>query len=590
MTHQFDVIIVGAGGAGLRAAVEIPAGFSCAVLTKVHPLRSHTGAAQGGVCAALGNLEEDNPEWHAFDTIKGSDYLGDQDAIEVMCNDAPRAVIELEHMGMPFSRTEEGKIAQRQFGGHTRPLDRDDPDSKRVSVMRACYSADRTGHVMLHTLYENCLKNNVRFYSEFFVTELLYENGVASGVIAIEILTGEVHTFHAKAVMFATGGDGRIWRITSNAHVGTGDGLIITYEAGLPLEDMEFMQFHPTGLWKLGILVSEAARGEGGILRNKNGERFMERYAPTVKDLAPRDMVSRAIITEIREGRGIRGSDGTDYILLDLTHLDIKIITEKIPEIVGFARTYLGVEPTKEGVPIQPTAHYAMGGIPTDVDGRVRLDHKDGIVKGFYAAGECACVSVHGANRLGTNSLLDLIVFGRRGGKAIANYLKAGAEYAPLPANAGEKTRAQIEAIKSRTTGEKPAPIRTELQQLMMDDVGIFRDATGLQRAAAKIDELRERYSRVVIDDKGMQFNTDLLEAIELGNLLETANVVVACALNRTESRGGHSREDFPDRDDKNWMKHTFAWKNADDRSSSKPGIDYRPVAITKYQPKKRVY
>ncbi len=311
MTHQFDVIIVGAGGAGLRAAVEIPNQYSCAVLTKVHPLRSHTGAAQGGVCAALGNLEEDNPEWHAFDTIKGSDYLGDQDAIEVMCNDAPRAVVELEHMGMPFSRTEEGKIAQRQFGGHTRPLDRDDPDSKRVSVKRACYSADRTGHVMLHTLYEGCIRNKTRFFSEFFVTELLVEDGVCSGVVAIEILTGEIHTFHAKAVMFATGGDGRIWRITSNAHVGTGDGFMLAYNAGLPLEDMEFMQFHPTGLWKLGILVSEAARGEGGILRNKNGERFMERYAPTVKDLAPRDMVSRAIIQEIREGRGFEGSDGT---------------------------------------------------------------------------------------------------------------------------------------------------------------------------------------------------------------------------------------------------------------------------------------
>jgi succinate dehydrogenase / fumarate reductase flavoprotein subunit len=585
-THQFDVIIVGAGGAGLRAAVEIPAGFTCAVLTKVHPLRSHTGAAQGGVCAALGNLEEDHPEWHAYDTVKGSDYLGDQDAIEVMCQDAPRAVVELEHMGMPFSRTDEGKIAQRRFGGHTRPVDPSDPDSKRVAVMRSCYSADRTGHTMLHTLYENSLKNNVRFFSEFFVTELLYENGVASGVVAIEILTGEVHVFHAKAVMFATGGDGRIWRITSNAHVGTGDGFMLAYNAGLPLEDMEFMQFHPTGLWKLGILVSEAARGEGGILRNKDGERFMERYAPTVKDLAPRDMVSRAIIQEIREGRGIRGSDGTDYILLDLTHLDIKIITEKIPEIVGFARTYLGVEPTKEGVPIQPTAHYIMGGIPTDVDGRVRLDHKDGFVKGFYAAGECACVSVHGANRLGTNSLLDLIVFGRRGGKAIAEYLKSGAEYPKLPANAGEATKAKIAEIKSRTSGNKPAPLRTELQQMMMDDCGIFRDAKGLQSALDRIGELREKYKTVVIDDKGSQFNTDLLEAIELGNLLDTAHVTLECALNRTESRGGHSREDFPDRNDHNWLKHTFAYKDGE----GKPKLEYRPVAITKYQPKKRVY
>ncbi|MDP4199702.1 MAG: succinate dehydrogenase flavoprotein subunit [Bacteroidota bacterium] len=589
MTHQFDVIIVGAGGAGLRAAVEIPAGYTCAVLTKVHPLRSHTGAAQGGVCAALGNQEEDNPEWHAYDTVKGSDYLGDQDAIETMCNDAPRAVIELEHMGMPFSRTEEGKIAQRKFGGHTRPTDPNDPDSKRVAVMRACYSADRTGHVMLHTLYENCLKNNVNFFSEFFATELLYENGVCSGVIAIEILTGAIHTFHAKAVMFATGGDGRIWRITSNAHVGTGDGFMLTYNAGLPLEDMEFMQFHPTGLWKLGILVSEAARGEGGILRNKDGERFMERYAPTVKDLAPRDMVSRAIIQEIREGRGIKGSDGTFYIDLDLTHLPASVINEKLPEITGFARTYLGVEPTTEGVPIQPTAHYAMGGIPTDVDGQVRSNSGDGLARGFYAAGECACVSVHGANRLGTNSLLDIIVFGRRGGKAIANYLKAGAEYAKLPATAGEWTRSKIDEIKSRATGEKPAPIRTELQQIMMDDCGIFRTAKGLESVRDKIVGLRERYSRVVIDDKGMQFNTDLLEAIELGNLLDTANVVVNCALNREETRGGHAREDFPERDDKNWMKHTFASKG-NQSGFAAPTLEYRPVAVTKYKPKKRVY
>jgi succinate dehydrogenase / fumarate reductase flavoprotein subunit len=585
MVHQFDVIIVGAGGAGLRAAVEIPPQYSCAVLTKVHPLRSHTGAAQGGVCAALGNLEEDTPEWHMFDTVKGSDYLGDQDAIEVMCEDAPRAIIELEHMGMPFSRTKEGKIAQRPFGGHTRPLDPKDPDSKRVPVKRACYSADRTGHVMLHTLYENCIKNNINFFSEYFVTELLVEDGVCSGVVAIEILTGEVHTFHAKAVLFATGGDGRIWRITSNAHVGTGDGFMLSYNAGIPLEDMEFMQFHPTGLWKLGILVSEAARGEGGILRNKNGERFMERYAPTVKDLAPRDMVSRAIIQEINEGRGFAGSDGTHYVHLDLTHLDARIINEKLPEITGFARTYLGVEPTKEGVPIQPTAHYAMGGIPTDIDGHVLADETGRIVRGFYAAGECACVSVHGANRLGTNSLLDLIVFGRRGGKAVSEFLKT-AEFPKLAANAGEKTRAQMAEIKGRPTGEKPAPIRTELQQTMMDNCGIFRTGAGLQRAVDTIAGLHERASRVVIDDKGSQFNTDLLEAIELRNLVDTANLVARCALNRQESRGAHSREDFPDRDDHQWLKHTFAFS----AGGLAPRIGYKPVTVTKYQPKKRVY
>lgn len=585
MTHTFDVVIVGAGGAGLRAAVEIPSNYTCAVLTKVHPLRSHTGAAQGGVCAALGNLEEDNPEWHAFDTVKGSDYLGDQDAIEVMCNDAPRAIIELEHMGMPFSRTDEGKIAQRPFGGHTKPIDRNDPDSKRIPVKRACYSADRTGHVMLHTLYENCIKNKINFFSEYFVTELLYENGVCSGVVAIDILSGDIQIFHAKAVMFATGGDGRIWRITSNAHVGTGDGFILSYNKGIPLEDMEFMQFHPTGLWKLGILVSEAARGEGGILRNKDGERFMERYAPTVKDLAPRDMVSRAIITEIREGRGIKGSDGTSYVDLDLTHLDPKIINEKLPEITGFARTYLGVEPTKEGVPIQPTAHYTMGGIPTDIEGRVLKNAKGEKTTGFYAAGECACVSVHGANRLGTNSLLDLIVFGRRSGKAIVEFLKSAA-LAPLPKDAGEWTRKKVADLKAQPKGEGCADIRTEMQNLMMEDVGIFRDEKGLQGAINKLGELKERFKRVSIDDKGMQFNTDVLEAIELGNLLDTAEIVAVSGINRKESRGAHSREDYTERDDANFLKHTFATKDANGKIS----LDYKPATITKYQPKKRVY
>ncbi|MFI5264411.1 MAG: succinate dehydrogenase flavoprotein subunit [Candidatus Kapaibacterium sp.] len=585
MIHTFDVVIVGAGGAGLRAAVEVPANYTCAVLTKVHPLRSHTGAAQGGVCAALGNLEEDNPEWHAFDTVKGSDYLGDQDAIEVMCNDAPRAIIELEHMGMPFSRTDEGKIAQRPFGGHTKPIDRNDPDSKRIPVKRACYSADRTGHVMLHTLYENCIKNKVNFFSEYFVTELLYEDGVCSGVVAIDILSGDVHTFHAKAVMFATGGDGRIWRITSNAHVGTGDGFILSYNKGIPLEDMEFMQFHPTGLWKLGILVSEAARGEGGILRNKDGERFMERYAPTVKDLAPRDMVSRAIITEIREGRGIKGSDGTSYVELDLTHLDPKIINEKLPEITGFARTYLGVEPTTEGVPIQPTAHYAMGGIPTDIDGRVLKNAKGEKTVGFYAAGECACVSVHGANRLGTNSLLDLIVFGRRGGKAIVEFLKT-ATLAALPKDAGEWTTTRVAELKAHAKGENCADIRTEMQNMMMEDVGIFRNEEGLQRAINKLAELKERFKNVSIDDKGTQFNTDVLEAIELGNLLDTAELVAVSAMARKESRGAHSREDYSERDDIHFLKHTFATKDV----TGNIALDYRPATITKYQPKKRVY
>lgn len=585
MVHKFDVVLVGAGGAGLRAAVEIPKLYSCAVLSKVFPTRSHTGTAQGGVCAALANEEHDTWEYHAFDTVKGSDYLGDQDTIDIMCQDAPRAIVELEHMGMPFSRTPEGKIGQRQFGGHTRPEDPNDPNSRRVPVKRACYSADRTGHVMLQTLYETCIKNQVKFYSEYFVSELIVENGVCKGLVAIDIENSEVHIFHAKAVMFATGGFGRIFRITSNAHVGTGDGCAIVYNAGLPLEDMEFFQFHPTGLWKLGILISEAARGEGGILRNKDNERFMERYAPTVKDLAPRDMISRAIITEIREGKGIQGSDGTYYINLDLTHLDKKVIVEKLPEITGFARTYLGVEPTKEPVPIQPTAHYAMGGIPTNVETEVISDTQGTVVKGFYAAGECACVSVHGANRLGTNSLLDLVVFGRRGGKKITEFLQA-AEHSEFNKDIGEQTKAIMSWVLNNSGNEKVSTIRRELQENMMEKCGVFRDEKGLNEMKELIKELKMRYKNISVQDKGSVFNMDMIEAIELGNLLDISESVVQSAIIRTESRGAHTREDYPNRNDKDWMKHTFIWK----ATNGETKIDYKPVTVTRYQPMERKY
>jgi succinate dehydrogenase / fumarate reductase flavoprotein subunit len=582
---NYDVVIVGAGGAGLRAAVEIPKEYSCAVISKVFPPRSHTGTAQGGVCAALSNMEDDSWENHAFDTVKGSDYLGDQDCIEVMCKDAIRAIIELEHMGMPFSRNAEGKIAQRNFGGHTKPADMSDPFGKRIPVKRSCYSADRTGHVMLQTLYENCIKNQVNFFSEYFVTDLIVENGVCKGVVAMDIATSEVTVFHAKAVLFATGGYGRVFRITSNAHVGTGDGMSLVYKAGLPLEDMEFFQFHPTGLWKLGILVSEAARGEGGILKNSSGERFMERYAPTVKDLAPRDMVSRAIITEIREGRGIKGSDGTYYVYLDVSHLGKKVIDEKLPEITGFARTYLGVEPTKEPIPIQPTAHYAMGGIPTNVNCEVLLNETGETVKGLYAAGECACVSVHGANRLGTNSLLDLVVFGRRGGKAIAEFLKT-AMYSEINPGVARNTEEQINRLLNSTGTEKVVTLRTELQDTMMEDCGVFRTGETLTKMARKIDELKERYKNIGIQDKGTVFNTDLIEAIELENLIETAETTVYGALNRTESRGAHTREDFPKRNDEEWMKHTFIYKG----NGSGPKIKYKPVVVTRFQPMERKY
>ncbi len=586
MIHKFDVLIVGAGGAGLRAAVEIPKEYSCAVLSKVFPTRSHTGTAQGGVCAALGNEEEDSWLYHAFDTVKGSDYLGDQDAIEIMCQDAVRAIIELEHMGMPFSRTKEGKIAQRQFGGHTKPENPSDPNSKRLPVKRACYSADRTGHVMLQTLYETSLKNQVRFFSEYFVTDLIVEDGICKGLTAIDISNSEIHVFHSKAIMFATGGYGRAYRITSNAHVGTGDGCAIVYNAGLPLEDMEFFQFHPTGLWKLGILISEAARGEGGILRNKDGERFMERYAPTVKDLAPRDLISRAIITEIREGKGILGGDGTYYINLDLTHLGKKLIDEKLPEITGFARTYLGVEATKECVPIQPTAHYAMGGIPTNVDAEVLSSPDGSIVKGFYAAGECACVSVHGGNRLGTNSLLDIVVFGRRGGKKMKEYIEK-AELSDFKSDPAEKTKSIVNKILNSNGTEKIAQIRRELQENMMEKCGIFRNDKDLRDMKELIKQYRERYENIGIQDKGKVFNTDLIEAIELGALIDMADTINESALNRTESRGAHTREDYPKRDDANWMKHTFIWKEKDKIEKK---MEFKPVTITQFQPMERKY
>ena len=580
MIHQYDVVIVGAGGAGLRAALEIPNEYSTAVLTKVFPTRSHTSTAQGGASAPLGNEEEDSWEWYMYDTVKGSDYLGDQDAIEVMVKDSSRAIIELEHMGLPFSRTPEGKIAQRRFGGHTREFG-------KAPVKRACYSADRTGHVMLHTLYENCLRRGVHFFSEFFVTDLLIHKGVTAGVVALDIATGEVHTFHAKAVMFATGGYGRVYKVTSNAMASTGDGFAVAYEAGVPLEDMEFVQFHPTGLWRLGILISEAARGEGGVLRNKDGERFMERYAPTVKDLAPRDMISRAIYTEFREGRGIPAPDGTFYVHLDLTHLGKDVLEHKLPEITGFAKTYLGVDASKEMIPVQPTTHYAMGGIPTDVDARVVVDARNTPLPGLYAAGEVACVSVHGANRLGTNSLVDIVVFGRRGGKAMAEYVSrhGGTDFPDLPPDPEEKTRELINRLLSSTGKEKAVTLRTELQGTMMDNVSVFRTADTIKTALAKIEELKERYNNLAIDDKGMKFNTDLMEALELHNLIVTAETIALSALNRKESRGAHYREDFPKRDDKNWLKHTLLYKG-----DGKPRFAYKPVVITRFKPQERKY
>ncbi|MFF1529791.1 succinate dehydrogenase flavoprotein subunit [Cellulomonas sp. NPDC058312] len=610
-THQFDVVIVGAGGAGMRAALESSARTRTAVISKLYPTRSHTGAAQGGMCAALGNVEDDNPEWHTFDTVKGGDYLVDQDAATIMANEAVDAVLDLERMGLPFNRTPEGRIDQRRFGGHTR-------NHGEAAVRRACYAADRTGHMILQTLYQQCVKNEVAFFNEFYVLDLLLthdltgrevpdgEDVAVSGVVAYELATGEIHIFRAKSVVLATGGAGKIYKTTSNAHTLTGDGMALAYRRGLPLEDMEFFQFHPTGLAGLGILLSEAARGEGGILRNADGERFMERYAPTIKDLAPRDIVARAMANEVREGRG--AGPNKDYVLLDLTHLDPAHIDAKLPDITEFARTYLGIEPYTEPVPVYPTAHYAMGGVPTNVEAEVLRDTNH-VVKGLYAAGEVACVSVHGSNRLGTNSLLDINVFGKRAGISAAEYA-ATAPWVDLPDTPEAAVVAQLEQMRERPQGERVSDVRRELQQTMDTNAQVFRTAESLRQAFADIQVLQERYSRVSVQDKGRAFNTDLIEALELGFLLDIAETVVVGALNRRESRGGHFREDYPNRDDENFMEHTMAYRRVpgvpvDSPAGSAPKgeevpppgpgrpvvlLGTKPVVTTVYQPMERKY
>ncbi|MBM4422132.1 MAG: succinate dehydrogenase flavoprotein subunit [Chloroflexi bacterium] len=594
--HQFDAIIVGGGGAGLEAALHASKSANVAVVTKLYPTRSHTGTAQGGIAAALGNMEPDSWEWHMYDTVKGGDYLVDQDAAEILARDAIDAIIELEHMGLPFDRTPDGKIEQRRFGGHT-------ANFGEKAVMRACKAADRTGHMILQTLYQQCIKNKVNFFNEYFVTDIIVEDNVCRGVVAINVADSEVHLFHAKAVLIASGGFGKMFKVTSNAHTLTGDPVAAYYRRGLPLEDMEFFQFHPTGIYKLGILLSEAARGEGAIFINDKGERFMERYMPTLKDLAPRDICSRCIYEEVRAGRGIGGKD---YVYMDFRPGTInkfksgpggrdvtrEHLEKALPDILEFARVYMGIDPMKDPVPIQPTAHYAMGGIPTDADGRALADNTN-VVTGLYAAGECACVSVHGANRLGTNSLVDLVVFGRRGGKAMADFCKP-AGFAPLPITAAADTIAEFDRIRAGRGSERAAAIRADLQNMMTNYVGVFRNGPDMQKAVEGVRELKARFKNIKTDDTGKIFNTDVLETFELGCLLDLAEVTAAAALRRTETRGGHAREDFQERDDANWLNHSMAYRADDKRDAAVTRCDIRfenkPVTITKFQPKERKY
>jgi succinate dehydrogenase / fumarate reductase flavoprotein subunit len=584
--HRHDVVIVGAGGAGMRAAIEAAPRANTAVITKLYPTRSHTGAAQGGMAAALANVEEDSWEWHTFDTVKGGDYLVDQDAAEILAKEAIDAVLDLENMGLPVNRTPEGRIDQRRFGGHTR-------DHGKAPVRRACYAADRTGHMILQTLFQNCVKLGVNFFNEFYALDLVMTevDGVEqpSGVVAYELATGELHVFQGKSIVFATGGFGKIFKTTSNAHTLTGDGVGIVWRKGLPLEDMEFFQFHPTGLAGLGILLTEGARGEGAILRNANGERFMERYAPTIKDLAPRDIVSRCMVQEVAEGRG--AGPHKDYVLLDCTHLGAEVLETKLPDITEFARTYLGVDPVVEPVPVMPTAHYAMGGIPTNVKAEVLRDN-DTIVPGLYAAGECACVSVHGSNRLGTNSLLDINVFGKRAGNNAVDYAET-AEFRPIPADAAAGVRELVDGLRNSSGTERIGALRKELQDEMDRNAQVFRTDESLEKVTQTIHGLRERYKNVAIHDKGQRFNTDLLEAIELGFLLDLAEVVVYSARNRKESRGGHMRDDYPKRDDETYLKHTMAYLTGDPHSADAADhitLGWKPVVITNYQPMERKY
>ncbi len=573
MLFKHDVLIIGAGLAGLRAALEVAGRLDVGLLSKVYPTRSHSGAAQGGIAAALGNEEPDSWEWHMYDTVKGGDYLTDQNVAEILAQDAPRAVYELEHMGVPFNRTADGRIAQRAFGGHTR-------EHGQAPVKRACYAADRTGRVMIDTLYFEVVRRGIKVYPEFQMLDLILEGGRVAGVVALELATGELHVFHSRMVLLATGGFGKVYKTTSNAFANTGDGVYLAYRNGVPLEDMEFVQFHPTGIYGLGVLISEAARGEGGVLRNDLGERFMERYAPTIKDLGARDIVSRSMALEIREGRGIGGKD---YLHLDLTHLGEQRLAERLSDVCSFIKIYLGLDPAKDLVPVAPTCHYMMGGIPTSVHGQV-LDANHEPVPGLYAAGECSCLSLHGANRLGCNSLLDLVVFGRRAGERMLEEAER-LDWTSLPADPQRRVADRIRELKEPGPSVRPSVLRRALQQTMMDNCSVFRHAQTLERALSDIGGLKEEYRRVRCENRSHRFNMDLMDVLELEHQLELAEAIVRSALARRESRGAHSREDFPERDDANWLKHTLIQKDGESAR-----IFYKPVTITRFQPKPRAY
>ena len=585
--RRFDAIVVGAGGSGMRAALELArADLKVAVLSKVFPTRSHTVAAQGGIAAPLANSSEDNWHWHMYDTVKGSDYLGDQDAIEYMCRRANEVVVELEHMGMPFDRLENGKIYQRPFGGHTQ-----DYGSAKMA-MRACAAADRTGHAMLHTLYQQNVRTNTQFFVEWMALDLIRDpqDGAVLGVTALEMETGEVSIFQAKATLFATGGSGRIFHASTNAFINTGDGLGMVARAGLPLEDMEFYQFHPTGVYGAGVLITEGVRGEGGYLLNKDGERFMERYAPNAKDLASRDVVSRAMTTEIKEGRGC-GPD-KDHVMLKLDHLGAEVINHRLPGIREIAIKFANADPIRDLVPVVPTVHYQMGGIPARYTGNVVApegNNNESIVPGFYAAGECACVSVHGANRLGTNSLLDLVVFGKASGEQMIKDVRAlPVPHRTLPKDAGDATRSRLARLDSNAAGERVVDVLTDLRRAMQAHCGVFRFPDDLILGVQKMKEISERAKRTFIVDKSKVFNTARVEALELDNLVETAMATIVSAEARKESRGAQARADFPNRDDKNWMKHSL-WYKEGNRLAYKP-VHLKPLSVESFEPKVRTY